>query len=58
MDSKEIGYHFLIHIVRYLIFDSLHVLVELGEMPSFRVRVPTEEHGDVGLRLALFGEER
>ncbi len=43
--------------MRNLIFDPLHVLVKLGEVPSVGVRVFGKQHGDVGLRLALFGEE-
>jgi len=58
MNFKEVVDHFLINVVRNLIFDPLHVLVELGKVPGFGVRVPIEQHSNVSLRLAFFGEER
>jgi len=54
MNPEEVVNNFLINIVRNLILDPFHVLIELGEMPGLWVRVLIEQHGNVSLRLALF----
>lgn len=58
MGPEEVAYHLLVYVVWNLIFDAFHVLIEFGEVPVGGMGVTVEEQRDIGLWLALFGEER